>query len=97
MLQKNTVQLNIRIDKELKEKAEYILTEFGITPSSAISMLYSQIVMRNEFPLELKRKTSMSESSTSTKEHTDEKKSVKKYGPQPDGKVRICTPDNMFI
>ena len=62
MSQKNTVQLNIRIDKELKENAERVLADFGITPSSAISMLYSQIVMRNEFPLELKRNKSMTES-----------------------------------
>ena len=93
MSQKNTVQLNIRIDKELKENAERVLADFGITPSSAISMLYSQIVMRNEFPLELKRNKSMTESISDK----DEKASDKMNQKNSKGGVKIKTPNNMFI
>lgn len=93
MSQKNTVQLNIRIDKELKENAERVLADFGITPSSAISMLYSQIVMRNEFPLELKRNKSMNESISDK----DEKASDKMNQKNSKGGVKIKTPNNMFI
>lgn len=93
MSQKNTVQLNIRIDKELKENAERVLADFGITPSSAISMLYSQIVMRNEFPLELKRNKSMTESISDK----DEKASDKMNQKDSKGGVKIKTPNSMFI
>ena len=40
----NTSAVYARIDKELKENAEGILSKLGISPSSAIQMLYSQIV-----------------------------------------------------
>ncbi len=31
----------VRVDSDLKEKAEEILKQLGISPSSAITMLYS--------------------------------------------------------
>ena len=43
-----------RIDSNLKENAESILSKLGITPSSAIQMLYSQIVLTNSLPLDLR-------------------------------------------
>lgn len=42
-----------RIDTGLKEHAEGILHRLGISPSSAIQMLYSQIVLTKSFPLDL--------------------------------------------
>ena len=69
------------------------MADFGITPSSAISMLYSQIVMRNEFPLELKRNKSMTESISDK----DEKASDKMNQKDSKGGVKIKTPNNMFI
>lgn len=50
----NTNAVYARIDKNLKEKAENILNQLGITPSSAIQMLYSQIVLQNGMPFELR-------------------------------------------
>lgn len=50
----NTSAVYARIDNELKDNAESILSKLGITPSSAIQMLYSQIVLRNGIPFELK-------------------------------------------
>ena len=49
----NTTAVYARIDTELKENAEKILSQLGITPSSAIQMLYSQIVLTRGLPLNL--------------------------------------------
>ena len=49
----NTKVVYARIDTKLKENAESILQQLGISPSSAIQMLYSQIVRTNGFPLDL--------------------------------------------
>lgn len=42
-----------RIDSTLKDNAESILRQLGISPSSAIQMLYSQIVLTRGLPLDL--------------------------------------------
>ena len=49
----NTTAVYARIDSGLKENAENILSRLGITPSSAIQMLYSQIVLTRGLPLNL--------------------------------------------
>lgn len=50
----NTSAVYARIDSDLKENAESILQQLGISPSSAIQMLYSQIVLTRGLPLDLK-------------------------------------------
>ena len=50
----NTSAIYARIDTGLKESAESILSQLGITPSSAIQMLYSQIVLTRGLPLDLR-------------------------------------------
>lgn len=49
----NTSAVYARIDTGLKENAEGILAQLGISPSSAIQMLYSQIVLQNGLPFDL--------------------------------------------
>jgi addiction module RelB/DinJ family antitoxin len=49
----NTTAVYARIDTGLKENAEKILSQLGISPSSAIQMLYSQIVLTRGLPLDL--------------------------------------------
>lgn len=49
----NTTAVYARIDTNLKNNAEGILSQLGITPSSAIQMLYSQIVLKRGIPFEL--------------------------------------------
>lgn len=49
----NTSAVYARIDSSLKESAESILQQLGISPSSAIQMLYSQIVLTRGMPLDL--------------------------------------------
>ena len=50
----NTSAVYARIDSNLKESAENILQQLGISPSSAIQMLYSQIVLTRGLPLDLR-------------------------------------------
>ena len=47
-------RISSRIDRDLKDQAEAILTELGIKSSQAISMFYSQIVKHRGIPFELK-------------------------------------------
>ncbi len=49
----NTSVIYARIDNGLKENAEKILGQLGISPSSAIQMFYSQIVLTKGLPLNL--------------------------------------------
>lgn len=50
----NTTALYARIDSNLKENAENVLQQLGITPASAIQMFYSQIVLTRSLPLKLR-------------------------------------------
>ena len=50
----NTSVVYARIDTNLKDNAEGILAQLGISPSSAIQMLYSQIVLQRGMPFEPK-------------------------------------------
>lgn len=52
--QPKTATVHARIDRETKEKSETILRSIGLTPTEAVRLLYRQIALRNEFPLELK-------------------------------------------
>lgn len=47
-------RIQVEIDKELKEEAEYILSKLGMNPTTAITLLYKQVVARGEFPMEIK-------------------------------------------
>lgn len=50
----NTTAVYARIDTGLKDSAEKIMAQLGISPSSAIQMLYSQIVLQNGMPFDLR-------------------------------------------
>lgn len=50
----NTSAVCARIDSGLKESAEQILSQLGISPSGAIQMLYSQIVLTRGIPFEIR-------------------------------------------
>lgn len=49
-----TATVHARIDPETKRDSEAILHALGITPTDAVRLLYRQIAIRREFPLELK-------------------------------------------
>lgn len=52
-----TANLYARIEPELKEQAESILTELGIPASNAITMFYKQIILQRGIPFEVKLPT----------------------------------------
>ena len=47
-------KINVRIDSNVKEKAEEVFAHLGITPTSAISLFYNQVIRTNSIPFELK-------------------------------------------
>lgn len=49
-----SANLYARIEPELKERAETILSALGIPASNAITMFYKQIILNNGLPFELK-------------------------------------------
>lgn len=48
-----TSSVSVRMDTTLKENAEQILNELGISASGAVQMFYRQIVLRRGLPFEL--------------------------------------------
>ena len=49
-----SANLYARIEPEVKEKAESILSALGISASSAINMFYKQIILQRGLPFEVK-------------------------------------------
>ena len=49
-----TSVIHARIDPETKAATELVLDALGLKPTEAIRLLYKQIALRGEFPLELK-------------------------------------------
>jgi len=45
--------IRARIEPNLKEKAEIVFNELGITPSQVITMLYKQVSRKHSIPLDL--------------------------------------------
>lgn len=48
-----TAFIRARTEPGLKERAEAILHELGLTPSAAINMFYRQIVLRQSLPFDV--------------------------------------------
>lgn len=46
--------LNIRVDNTLKQQAELIFSDLGITISAATTMFLKQVVRHNDIPFELR-------------------------------------------
>lgn len=46
--------VHARLDRETKERSESVLKEIGMSPSDAVRLLYRQIALRGEFPVELR-------------------------------------------
>ena len=48
--------LNIRTEKEIKESAEIVLSQLGLTMSAAVNIFLRQAIRENGTPFELKLK-----------------------------------------
>ena len=51
---KTMANINIRIDDDVKAKAESIFKKLGLTPTTAINLFYHQVIRTNSIPFELK-------------------------------------------
>ena len=49
-----SVTVHARLDPETKERSESVLKAIGMSPSDAVRLLYRQIALRGEFPVELR-------------------------------------------
>ena len=47
----STINYNIRLDKDLKERAFSVLEGYGLTPSQAIKLFLNQVADTNTVPL----------------------------------------------
>ncbi len=52
-----TTNLNIRIDEDLKKRAEEIFTELGLNMSTALTVFLRQTVRTNGIPFEMRLET----------------------------------------
>jgi DNA-damage-inducible protein J len=48
-----TAAVHSRIQPEIKEQAEAVLHRLGLSPTEAIRMFYTQIVLRNGLPFDV--------------------------------------------
>jgi DNA-damage-inducible protein J len=46
--------INARVDRQLKERAEKVLAEVGISTTDAVTMMLHQIVLRQGLPFEVR-------------------------------------------
>jgi DNA-damage-inducible protein J len=49
-----TATVHARLDARTKRESEQVLHRIGMTPTDAVRLLYRQIALRKEFPLELR-------------------------------------------
>ncbi len=50
----NTATVHARMDFKTKRDSERVLHRIGMSPTDAVRLLYRQIALRREFPLELR-------------------------------------------
>ena len=50
----NSTNLNIRIDKKVKENSEKVLEDLGLTMTTAINIFLRQVIRVNGIPFEIK-------------------------------------------
>lgn len=53
-----SANLYVRIEPEIKDEAEKILSVLGISPSNAINIFYKQIILQNGLPFDVKTPSS---------------------------------------
>lgn len=56
-----TINYNMRIDKDLKEKAFSVFESYGLTPSQAIKLFLNQVADTNQVPLSFDYQSKLNE------------------------------------
>jgi len=68
----NTATVHARIDSKTKRASERVLHKIGMTPTDAVRLLYRQIALRREFPLELRIPNKLTASTLNKSDHGEE-------------------------
>ena len=71
--------INVRIDNNVKESAEAVFKSLGITPTTAISLFYNQVIRTNSIPFELKADMPNKETLLAFNELEEMEKNPEKY------------------
>ena len=71
--------VNVRIDAGIKQTAEQVFANLGITPSAAINMFYKQVIRTNSIPFELKADTPNKETIRALEEVEEMEKNREKH------------------
>ena len=54
-MENKTSAINIQVDSNVKKEATDVLTELGLSMSSAINLFLKQVVKKNGIPFEIKK------------------------------------------
>lgn len=74
-----TTNLNIRTDKDIKEAAEHIFNELGISMTTAVNIFLRQTIRNNGIPFELKLNTPNETTRLALAEYEEIKQHPEKY------------------
>ncbi|NEN93832.1 MAG: type II toxin-antitoxin system RelB/DinJ family antitoxin [Okeania sp. SIO3H1] len=64
--------VHARLDHATKMKSEAILKQIGMTPTEAVRLLYRQIALRGEFPIELRVPNALTANTLDKSDKNDE-------------------------
>lgn len=74
-----TTNINVRVDTELKQSAEALFSDLGLTMSSAITIFLKSAVSHDGIPFEVKRMTPNAETRVALAEYEEMKKNPGSY------------------
>ncbi len=74
-----TTNINVRIDKDLKQSAEALFNDLGLNMSSAITMFLKSAVSHDGIPFEVKRVTPNAETIAALSEYNAMKNNPEQY------------------
>lgn len=83
-----TANLYVRIEPDIKEQAESILSALGIPASNAINMFYKQIILRRGLPFDVSLPEKRPLAVNTLSEETLDTELEKGYQDMPAGRVK---------
>lgn len=74
-----TTNINVRVDSALKQEAEALFNDLGLSMSSAINMFLRSAVMHDGIPFEIRRQIPNAETKAALDEYEEMKKHPDRY------------------
>jgi DNA-damage-inducible protein J len=74
-----TTNINVRVDSDLKQSAEALFADLGLTMSSAVTMFLKSAVSHDGIPFEVKRMTPNAETRAALAEYSEMKTNPGQY------------------